>query len=114
DPAAVEEHARHERTVIIERETHPSRPLGMGVTRRYDAKIIEKRLQHRIGQHELEDKDQAVSQDYNPGADRRTFRRNRVANGNHVRLCKLLQTAVSRLSPRCNTPYSKYAIPSSR
>jgi hypothetical protein len=50
----MEEHAREKRPVIIQREAHPSRPFGMGITRRYDAKIVKESLQHRLRHHELE------------------------------------------------------------
>src|SRR4030095_14653518 len=62
EPAAVEEHTCEERPEIIHREAHPNGPLGVGVTRRDDAKIIEELLKHRLGHHELENKDHAVSQ----------------------------------------------------
>src|SRR2546422_8802010 len=83
DPAAMEEHARHEWPVIVKGQPYPDCPLRMRVTRRHDAEIVEEHLQHRLGQHELEDKDDAVGRHYEPHGDRNVSGGNRVANWNH-------------------------------
>ena len=83
EPAAVEEHAGKERPVVIQREPQLNRPFGMSITRRDNAEIIEELLQHRLGHGELEEKDHAVNYYYDPGAEGRVFRRNRVANRNN-------------------------------
>src|SRR4029077_651918 len=49
EPAAVKEHARNERPVVIEWKAHQNCPVGMRITRRDHAKIVERSAERRVG-----------------------------------------------------------------